>query len=801
MGIKFTATAAGHVLGAAMFTIEIDNIRVLYTGDYSFEEDRHLSAAEVPPGSPPDVMIVESTFGTTNVPPRTDREAAFTTAVENIVSRGGSCLIPVFALGRAQELLLLLDEHWRKRTALHGIPIYYASKLATRSLRVYQTFINMMNTAVQTRAAKFLNPFHLRYIKSVSNIDAQTLPLLSSPSVVFASPGFLQSGVSRQLFEMWCEETQHGVIIAGYTIEGTLAHDLLSMPTTINCLDNRIKPRRCSIDYISFSAHVDYQQNRAFIRAVRPENIVLVHGEKNQMKRLKDALERDIEKTNWTSSATTTTGHHRPNVAMPENGVNVRLRFRKPVVANAVGSVGAALVKTLAAATDLTASSAGSSTSAEPVTTTIPQEAVLVTENFTAKVVSVAEMAQFTPCRFTKLQEKFVLPLPPEISQLYAHYAFQLSLELEDFSFSAAVTGGMTGEERLWLHSVREYLAQLYEEIEEVALGDQEYEDFLLYGTTSTTLSTTSSTSSTTSSAAVPLPTTRCKLVVQKLVAIHFAPGTAPGAEEGKSRAVHVTWMASPVSDMLADSIAGILLQYFSTTSLVKRSLQDHYQHLVTTLTNSSAGITSDSHPTGKKQSAYYHLKHTYRPPGKKTRPGAAQDGEGEEGEGVEGVKGDYGEFVLRMQRGEINPKNVIHFPFTAAASAAASSPDLFPDPHQTKHYLEQVQGQILQAHPGVFAAVDLVGGGAKLRFLGLSGQAYHWNEESQELAFSDRPAGDSQAEAYCFILFDARLLKETGGPGEGQGQEQQQQQQHHAVIESEEEDFRRFISWIFTTL
>ena len=69
-GIKFTATAAGHVLGAAMFTIDIDNTRVLYTGDYSMEEDRHLSKAELPPGGPPDVLIVESTFGSTEIAPR-----------------------------------------------------------------------------------------------------------------------------------------------------------------------------------------------------------------------------------------------------------------------------------------------------------------------------------------------------------------------------------------------------------------------------------------------------------------------------------------------------------------------------------------------------------------------------------------------------------------------------------------------------------------------------------------------------------------------------------------------------------
>jgi cleavage and polyadenylation specificity factor subunit 3 len=61
-GVKFSAYRAGHVLGAAMFLIEIDGIKLLYTGDYSREEDRHLKPAEVP-DCEVDVLIVESTYG------------------------------------------------------------------------------------------------------------------------------------------------------------------------------------------------------------------------------------------------------------------------------------------------------------------------------------------------------------------------------------------------------------------------------------------------------------------------------------------------------------------------------------------------------------------------------------------------------------------------------------------------------------------------------------------------------------------------------------------------------------------
>lgn len=141
-GIRFTTYPAGHVLGACMFMIEIAGVKVqlarchgalriaslgwlmravqiLYTGDYSRQEDRHLCAAEIPPVRP-DVLIVESTYGVQNHPPRVEREAIFTNTIRNIVRRGGRCLIPVFALGRAQELLLILDEYWEKHPDVGG---------------------------------------------------------------------------------------------------------------------------------------------------------------------------------------------------------------------------------------------------------------------------------------------------------------------------------------------------------------------------------------------------------------------------------------------------------------------------------------------------------------------------------------------------------------------------------------------------------------------------------------------------------------------------------------------------------
>jgi cleavage and polyadenylation specificity factor subunit 3 len=193
-------------------------VRILYTGDYSREEDRHLMAAERPPNVVPEVLICESTYGVQSHEPRPERESRFTRMVHTIVKRGGRCLLPVFALGRAQELLLILDEYWQAHPDLHNVPIYYASSLAKKCMTVYQTYTNMMNARIREQAKKS-NPFqfkHISNLKSIASFDDV------GPCVMMASPGMLQSGLSRELLELWCVDKKNGVIIPGYVVEGTL---------------------------------------------------------------------------------------------------------------------------------------------------------------------------------------------------------------------------------------------------------------------------------------------------------------------------------------------------------------------------------------------------------------------------------------------------------------------------------------------------------------------------------------------------------------------------------------------------
>lgn len=291
-GITFQPFNAGHVLGAAMFMVDMAGMKALYTGDFSRVPDRHLLGAEVPPVSP-DILIVESTNGIRELESREEREFLFTSKVHEVVQRGGRCLVPVFALGRAQELLLILEEYWEQHRELQTIPIYYASSLAQRCMKLYQTFVNAMNDRVKHQHDHHRNPFVFKYIRSL--VDTKSFED-NGPCVVFASPGMLQSGISLELFQRWCGDPRNGIIMAGYCVEGTIAKDVLDKPKEVVRPDGKVLPLRMkTIAAVSFSAHSDGRQTRDFIQllpAVR--QTVLVHGNASAMAQLKNKLQMDF---------------------------------------------------------------------------------------------------------------------------------------------------------------------------------------------------------------------------------------------------------------------------------------------------------------------------------------------------------------------------------------------------------------------------------------------------------------------------------------------------------------------------
>ena len=287
-GIKFTCYNAGHVLGGCMFLVDIAGVKILYTGDYSREKDRHIQPAEIP-NERVDVLIVESTYGIKLHEPREIREKMFVETVHSIIKRGGHCQLPVYVLGRTQELQLILDEYWANNPDQHDIPMYYASTLMTKCMLVFQTYINMTGDIIRNSFKHGDNPFTFKHIEVLKNIDNSDLQL---PSVIIASPGMLQKGLSRALFEKWCHDDRNGLILTGYCVESTFASDILNGKRQCKGIEGNELNVRMSVDYISFSAHCDFNETKDFIKCVDPKHIILVHGEKHEAERLKKELDQ-----------------------------------------------------------------------------------------------------------------------------------------------------------------------------------------------------------------------------------------------------------------------------------------------------------------------------------------------------------------------------------------------------------------------------------------------------------------------------------------------------------------------------
>ena len=135
----------------------------------------------------------------------------------------------------------MLDEYWRNSPdkEVKECPIYYAGSAAMKGIKIFQTFTNMMGDSVKNQCKKGKNPFEFESIICVPNIESFEF---NKPVVVMTGPGMLQNGPSRSLFEKWCTEPKNGVIITGYSVDGTLANKLLKETNyEVECADGTNK--------------------------------------------------------------------------------------------------------------------------------------------------------------------------------------------------------------------------------------------------------------------------------------------------------------------------------------------------------------------------------------------------------------------------------------------------------------------------------------------------------------------------------------------------------------------------------
>ncbi|KTG04085.1 hypothetical protein cypCar_00041871 [Cyprinus carpio] len=310
-----------------MVQIKVGSESVVYTGDYNMTPDRHLGAAWIDKCRP-DLLISESTYATTIRDSKRCRERDFLKKVHETVERGGKVLIPVFALGRAQELCILLETFWERMNL--KAPIYFSTGLTEKANHYYKLFITWTNQKIRKTFVQ-RNMFEFKHIKAfdrsyadnpgpmvelafsaVTELSKRSDGLLESgtnefmilcktrdidnyvPQVVFATPGMLHAGQSLLIFKKWAGNEKNMVIMPGYCVQGTVGHKILNGQKKLEMEGRATLDVKLQVEYMSFSAHADAKGIMQLIRMAEPRNMLLVHGEAKKMEFLKDKIEQEF---------------------------------------------------------------------------------------------------------------------------------------------------------------------------------------------------------------------------------------------------------------------------------------------------------------------------------------------------------------------------------------------------------------------------------------------------------------------------------------------------------------------------
>jgi len=286
-GLTATFFLAGHIAGAAMIGLNSSEGRILISGDISVSPQRTVDGAR-PPAFAPDILILESTYGGRLHANRHAEERRLVETVAAVTSAGGKVLIPAFALGRAQEILLTLGEYQR-RGELAAMPVW-ADGMVRAICQAYSSFPDALPLALQEQGATF----YTERIQPVASA-AQRNALIWEPgaAVIVASSGMLAGGPSLAYARALAGQPQHAILLTGYQDEESPGRRLQEMAQrghgTLRLGKEKIDVQARLATY-SLSAHADTGQLVSFVDVLNPAQTFLVHGDQDARQNLADAL-------------------------------------------------------------------------------------------------------------------------------------------------------------------------------------------------------------------------------------------------------------------------------------------------------------------------------------------------------------------------------------------------------------------------------------------------------------------------------------------------------------------------------
>ena len=299
--IKLVLNNAGHILGSATTHLHIGEgaHNVVYTGDFKYGRSMLLESA-VWNYPRVETLLIEGTYGSKQdiMPPREDVEMGFVKSINETLQAGGKVLIPVPAVGRAQEVMLVLDQYMREKKLVEA-PIFIEGMIS-ESTAIHISYPDYLARELRSKILDDdENPFHSDYFTVIEHPSNRSEALSDGPSIIMATSGMLEGGPVIDYLGHLAPSEKNKIVFVSYQVSGTLGRRVLDGSRQISLIgDNgkiKIVDIKSQVERVEgFSGHSDYNQIIKYVSKMRPklQMVIVNHGEKRKVENLAYAISR-----------------------------------------------------------------------------------------------------------------------------------------------------------------------------------------------------------------------------------------------------------------------------------------------------------------------------------------------------------------------------------------------------------------------------------------------------------------------------------------------------------------------------
>ncbi|NHI92075.1 MAG: MBL fold metallo-hydrolase [Candidatus Lokiarchaeota archaeon] len=276
--LEFSFCDAGHILGSAITYLNLNGITLTYTGDLGHGQSPILNPPTKIKAS--DYLIIESTYGNKTHSNLNIVDKFLSKEIKETMKNEGKLLIPVFAVGRSQEILYYL---WKIKDQIKDIPIFFDTPMGTDVTELYSEFQDYLKPSFREYFLKNKSIFHLENLKFVkTQKESRSIASSSNSSIILAASGMLEGGRVMNHIESILSDTNSKILFSGYQPEGTLGRKVMEKKSKLLINDKEIE-LKCQICKLSgLSAHADKTGLLSFFKnfGIHPQKTFIVHGEK-----------------------------------------------------------------------------------------------------------------------------------------------------------------------------------------------------------------------------------------------------------------------------------------------------------------------------------------------------------------------------------------------------------------------------------------------------------------------------------------------------------------------------------------